>query len=126
MDVCFSNYKAMFGSSYAYSYDLAATAAHYAQYRRLMAHWHAVLPGAVLDVSYNDLVATPEAVIERVAAHCGFAHEPGCAQMSRNKTAVDTLSSAQVREPIHTRALGEWRRYENQLLSLSAALAEWR
>jgi len=126
MDVCFSNYKAMFGGSYAYSYELAATAAHYAQYRRLMAHWHATLPGAVLDVSYNDLVATPEAVIERVAAHCGLTHEPGCAQMSRNKTAVDTLSSAQVREPIHTRALGEWRRYENQLLPLSAALAEWR
>jgi hypothetical protein len=28
---------------------------------------------------------------------------------------VATLSAAQVREPIHARALGEWRRYARQL-----------
>ncbi|MDE1961233.1 MAG: sulfotransferase, partial [Xanthomonadaceae bacterium] len=66
MDVCYSNYKAMFGDSYAYSYDSAALAAHYIQYRRLIRHWHATLPGRVLDVSYNDLVADPETVATRV------------------------------------------------------------
>ena len=45
MDLCFSNYRALFGDAFAYSYDLDALAAHHAQYRRLMRHWHEVMPG---------------------------------------------------------------------------------
>jgi tetratricopeptide (TPR) repeat protein len=122
MDVCFSNYKAMFGDSYAYSYDIEALAAHYGQYRRLMQHWHTALPGRIFDISYNDLVVAPEAGALRILEHCGLPSESGCEDLSRNTGAVDTLSSAQVREPIHARTLGEWRRYERQLAPLQAAL----
>jgi tetratricopeptide (TPR) repeat protein len=51
MDVCFSNYRAMFGDSYAYSYDLDALSHHYRQYDRLMRHWRETIPGYVYDVS---------------------------------------------------------------------------
>ncbi|MGH8212248.1 MAG: tetratricopeptide repeat-containing sulfotransferase family protein, partial [Rhodanobacteraceae bacterium] len=44
MDVCFSNWKALFGDSYAYSYQLDALADHYLRYDRLMRHWHGVMP----------------------------------------------------------------------------------
>jgi len=123
MDVCFSNYKAMFGDAYPYSYDLPALAAHYCQYRRLMQHWHTVLPGRVFDVTYNELVRNPDAVARDILAYCNLPFEPGCADTTRNTTAVDTLSSAQVREPIHARTLGEWKRYETLLEPLRAALA---
>ena len=123
MDVCFSNYKAMFGNSYPYSYDLTAVAAHYGQYRRLMQHWHAAMPGRICDVAYDALVADPEAVARRVMEYCGLPYEAGCSDVTRNTTAVDTLSSAQVREGIHTRTLGEWRRYETQLEPLRTSLA---
>jgi tetratricopeptide (TPR) repeat protein len=122
MDVCFSNYKALFGDAYAYSYDIGALAAHYAQYQRLMAHWRAALPGRIFDVSYNELVSQPEAAALRILQHCGLPDEAGCEDLSRNLGAVDTLSSAQVREPIHARTLGEWRRYEHQLAPLQDAL----
>lgn len=125
MDVCFSNYKAMFGDAYAYSYDLPALAAHYDQYRRLMEHWHAAMPGRVFDVAYSELVRNPDAVIRDILMYCGLPYEPGCADLTRNTTAVDTLSSAQVREPIHARTLGEWRRYERQLEPLQARLRPW-
>lgn len=123
MDACFSNFKAMFGDTHAYSYSLDALAARYRQYRRLMQHWHAALPGRVHDVNYRDLVADPDPVIRRILEYCRLPYEPGCAEFKRNKTAVDTLSSAQVREPIHRRSLGEWMRYATQLESLRAALA---
>jgi hypothetical protein len=55
--------------------------------------------------------------------YCQLPYEPGCSDLTRNTTAVDTLSSAQVREGIHARTLGEWRRYERQLEPLRAALA---
>lgn len=45
MDVCFSNFRAMLGARYAYSFDLQMLAEHFRQYRRLMAHWHAAMPG---------------------------------------------------------------------------------
>jgi hypothetical protein len=88
-----------------------------------MAHWHQVLPGRILDVVYRDLVSDPEQLIPDILAHCGLGYEPECADLRRNKTATDTLSSAQVREPIHTRTLGEWQRYATQLEPLRQRLA---
>lgn len=122
MDVCFSNYRALFGESYPYSYALPSLAAHYIQYRALMQHWHDAMPGCVLDITYSDLVQNPEAALTAVFAHCGLRQVAGCSDLTRNTTAVNTLSSAQVREPIHTRNLGSWRRYERQLASLQTRL----
>jgi tetratricopeptide (TPR) repeat protein len=123
MDVCFSNYRALFGDAYAYSYDLDTLAEHYKQYRRVMAHWRQVMPGAIFDVSYEKLVQDTEATARELLAHCGLDFEPGCLDTAGNRAAVATLSSAQVREPIHARSLQEWRRYERQLEPLRQALS---
>jgi hypothetical protein len=56
--------------------------------------------------------------------YCGLPHEPGCTDVRRNTTAIGTLSSTQVREPIHKRALGEWRRYATQLEPLRELLGD--
>lgn len=122
MDVCFSNWKAMFGDSYAYSYDLDTLADHYEQYARLMAHWRTAMPGVILDVDYAKLVEEPEAVAREVLAFCGLPYEAGCSDIGRNRNPVSTISSAQVREPIHGRALGEWHRYEAYLQRLQDRL----
>ena len=122
MDVCFSNWKALFGDSYAYSYDLDALADHYLRYDRLMKHWHQVMPGAILDVPYVDLVTDTQDVARRVLEFCGLEWEPGCCDIAANRTPVSTLSSPQIREPIHQRSLQEWRRYEGWLSSLHEKL----
>ncbi len=123
MDVCFSNYRTwVMGESFPWSYDLEALAAHYLQYMRVMEHWHAAMPGQILDVSYADLVRDPETTTRKVLAHCGVPWEPGCIDITRNRAAVATLSVAQVREPIHQRFFEEWRRYERHLLPLREAI----
>jgi hypothetical protein len=124
MDVCFSNYKALFGDACAYSYHLPSLAAHYRSYARLMRHWHEAMPGRILDVAYADLVAAPEAAARRILAHCGLPFEAGCLDISRNASPVATLSTAQVREGIHARANGEWRRYAEPLATLRDLLPE--
>jgi tetratricopeptide (TPR) repeat protein len=123
MDTCFSNFKAMFGNISPYSYDLQALAHYYRQYARLAGHWHAALPGAMLDVPYAQLVQEPVATIQRVLAHCGLDAEDACLRPEHNAAPVATRSSVQVREPIHTRQLGQWRRYAAQLEPLRLALA---
>ena len=122
MDVCFSNWRALFGDAYAYSYDFESLARHHAQYHRLMAHWHRVHPGFVLDVPYADLVNDTETICRRVLAFCGQPFEADCLDHTRNRSSVSTLSSAQVREPIHARGIGEWRRYATPLEPLRRLL----
>ncbi|MBS0571458.1 MAG: sulfotransferase [Proteobacteria bacterium] len=123
MDVCFSNFRALFADAFAHIYDLEALASHYRVYRRTMAHWHAAMPGQILDVAYADLVADPEGTLRKVLAFCGLDWEPGCTDITRNRSAVSTLSAAQVREPVHTRFVDAWRRYEQHLAPLARALA---
>lgn len=122
MDVCFSNWRALFGDAYAYAYHLESLAHHHGLYRKAMAHWHRVHPGFVLDVPYADLVNDTEAACRRVLAFCGLPFEPDCLDHTRNRSSVSTLSSAQVRQPIHARGIGEWRRHAARLEPLRALL----
>ncbi|MBB6189602.1 sulfotransferase [Rhodanobacter sp. MP7CTX1] len=123
MDVCFSNFRAHLGNGFAYSYDIDALAAHYLQYRRVLAHWQSAMPGQILDVVYGDLVRQPEDVARKVFAFCGLDWEPGCVDLTRNKSTVATLSMVQVREPIHTRSFEEWRPYEQHLTKLRETIS---
>ena len=124
MEVCYSNYKALFGDSHGYSYGLESLAAHYRAYQSTMNHWVQAMPGVMLDVPYEQLVDDPEATLRRVLAHCRLPFDAQCTDPVGNPNPVSTLSSAQVREPIHRRALSEWRRYQAQLSPLAQALGD--
>jgi tetratricopeptide (TPR) repeat protein len=122
MAVCFSNLSVMFGNISAYSYDLRAMAHYYGQYTRLTRHWQTLMPDAMLEVSYADLVREPEATLHKVLEYCGLAVEDACLHPERNAAPVATPSSVQVREPIHTRGLDRWHRYARHLDVLRVAL----
>lgn len=122
MAVCFSNYRAMFGDSYGYSYDFDALAAHHAAHAQLMQGWQQHLPGRVLEIDYEAMVADPDAALARVLECCGLALEQGGSDLTRNAAATATLSSVQVREPVHARNVEEWRRYADQLAPLRERL----
>jgi tetratricopeptide (TPR) repeat protein len=122
MDLCFSNYRALFGDAFAYSYDLDALAAHHAQYRRLMRHWYEVMPGAIHDAHYTTVVHDTEAATRALLDHCGLPFEAGCLDTASNPAPVATLSSAQVRERIHARGLQAWKPYASPLTALRQAL----
>ena len=122
MDLCFSNYRALFGDAFAYSYDLDALVAHHSQYRRLMWHWHEVMPGAIHDVQYAALVQDTEATTRALLEFCDLPFEPGCIDTASNPAPVATLSSAQVRERIHARGVQAWKPYATQLTALRQAL----
>jgi len=122
IDTCFSNFKAMFGNVSSYSYDLQALAHYYGEYARLTRHWHDRLPGAMFDVSYASLVRDPESTLRGVLEYCGLALEENCLHPELNASPVATPSSAQVRESIHTRGLGQWRHYAKQLEQLRLAI----
>ncbi|KPL48314.1 hypothetical protein XAXN_14425 [Xanthomonas axonopodis] len=122
MAVCFSNYRALFGDAYAYSYDLDTLARHYRAYHALMAQWRAALPGRVIDIDYAQMVQAPETVLRGLMAHCGLPMATGQSDITRNTDPAATLSSVQVREGVHSRTVDAWRRYAVQLEPLRQAL----
>jgi Tfp pilus assembly protein PilF len=102
--------------------DADHIAARFLDYRRLMAHWRAVLPVRVLEVDYEETVADLEGVARRLVAACGLEWEPDCLQFHQTRRPVRTASVAQVRQPIYKRSVGRWKHYEPQLGGLFARL----
>ncbi|MBC7655983.1 MAG: sulfotransferase, partial [Frankiaceae bacterium] len=89
MDSCFSNLKELFGSNaHPYSYDFSDLATHYRNYTRLMAHWHQVNPGRILDVNYEDLVSDPDSTARRITEFCGLDYQPAQIRVESNAAPV--------------------------------------
>ena len=80
-----------------------------------MAHWDAVLPGRVLRVKYEDVIADTESEVRRILDYCGLPFEDACLQFHRSDRAVNTASSEQVRQPIYRDAVSFWKNYEPYL-----------
>ena len=124
MDACFASYKQLFADAYLHSYHQEEMARHHARYRRLMATWHQRFPGRIYDISYEatarDLDPNARALID----HLGLPWDDDCLNFHQQSTAVSTASAVQVREPAHTRSIGRWRRYDEQLQPMQRALAE--
>jgi tetratricopeptide (TPR) repeat protein len=128
LDACLSNYRQLFALTdspyYHYSYDLLDTGRYYILFHRLMEHWRRVLPGKVLEIQYEELVEDQEAQSRRLIEHCGLDWEDACLTFEKNRAPVATASSAQVREPIYTRAVERWRHYEKHLAPLRELLEQ--
>jgi len=125
LDTCLSCYWRPFTSGYETSYDLTLLGKHYRLYRQVMAHWSRLLPGRVIDVVYERLVADPEAEIRRLLTACGLPWDDACLRFHETRRAVGTASVSQVREPIFTRGVGRWRRYAPHLGPLIQALGPY-
>ncbi len=124
MDSCLAMYKTLFKSAYAFSYDLEELGRYYVAYRKLMDHWQALLPGNILEVRYEALVADPETGSRRMLEFCGLAWEDQVLKFQDNPAAVLTASAAQVRQPLYTSSVGKWRRFEAHLAPLMRVLAD--
>ena len=120
MDACFAMYKQVFTGAYKYSYTQEALGRFYLAYRRLVAHWQATFGERIVCVDYELLVDRPSTEVPRLLAALGLAYESTCLEFDANLTATATASAVQVRERMHTRSVGRWRRYEKQLEPLRA------
>lgn len=115
MACCFSGFKQLFASGQNFSYSLEEIGQYYLDYVDFMLHWEQVLPGRVLRVDYESVVANTETEIRRMLDYCGLAFEPRCMEFHRTERAVRTASSEQVRQPIYSGAVEQWRNFETNL-----------
>jgi len=73
------------------------------------------LPGFVLDVHYERVVADLETEVRRILEFCGLPFEDACLRFHETDRAVKTASSEQVRRPIYSSSVNLWRNYEKDL-----------
>ena len=102
--------------------DAEHLASRFAQYRRVMEHWRAVLPIPIHEVDYEDTVSDLESVARRLIAACGVEWEPRCLEFHRLRRPIRTASVTQVRQPIYTQSVARWKNYEQPLADLFARL----
>ncbi|WP_300392693.1 tetratricopeptide repeat-containing sulfotransferase family protein [Henriciella sp.] len=122
MACCFSGYKQLFAEGQEFSYSLDDIGHYYRGYVDLMDHWDKVLPGKVLRVQHEDVVADLEGQVRRMLEFCGLPFEQACVDFHQTKRAVRTASSEQVRQPISKAGLDQWRHFEPHLGPLKEAL----
>ncbi|HEY0301055.1 MAG TPA: sulfotransferase [Rhizomicrobium sp.] len=121
---CFGNLKQLFGAGQEFAYGQEDVAHYYRTYLALMRHWDEVLPGRVLRVQHEDLVADLEGSVRRLLGHCGLEFEPGCVAFHETRRSISTPSSEQVRQPIFADGAESWKKYEAWLGPLTAALGD--
>ena len=124
MDTCYAVFKTLFINAYHFSYQLEEVAEYFIAYRRMMDHWHAVMPGVMLDVRYEELVADPQTQCRRLLAHCGLPWEDQVLDFHRSTKASTTASAMQVRRPIYRSSVQKWRNFARELQPVLRRLAE--
>ena len=124
MDACFASFKQLFADAYPHSYDQAEMARHHARYYHLMALWRERFAGRFFDIAYEDTARDLEPSARALIDFLELPWEDACLNFHKQDTAVTTASAVQVRQPAHTRSIGRWLRYEDQLAAMRKTLEE--
>lgn len=122
MACCFSGFKQLFAEGQEFTYGLEEIGRYYKDYVKLMRHWDRVLPGKVLRVQYEDVVADLETQVRRILEFCNLPFEANCVDFHKTNRSVRTASSEQVRQPIYTSGVDQWQNFETWLDPLKNAL----
>ena len=126
-DVAMSNYFVDYAAKFGgmgFAYDLAWIGEQLVDHQRLMNHWHKVFPGQIFEVDYDLLVEDVDGWAHQIIDYLELPWEEGVLAFQELDRAVKTASVWQVRQPVYTTSKAKWKRYEEHLEPLEAALAE--
>jgi tetratricopeptide (TPR) repeat protein len=119
---CHAIYKTHFRGTFPFANELSELADFYVGYRRLMAHWHKILPDRIFDLPYEEVVSAQEPTTRRLLAYLDLPYETACLEFHLNPAAITTASSVQVRQPLYASSLDRWRHFATELGPLRARL----
>src|SRR5215469_2864658 len=122
-DTCLSCYFHRFDQPLVWYTDLVDCGSRALELERLAEHWRGVLPLRMLTIDYEALVADLEGESRRLIEFLGLDWEPACLDFHKTERSVRTASGWQVRQPLFTRSVGRWRKYERHLAALLQVLA---
>lgn len=122
MACCFSGFKQLFADGQEFSYSLEDIGLYYRDYVDLMTHWESVLPGQVLRIENEELIEDFEPQVRRMLDFCGLPFEEACLRYYETQRNIRTPSSEQVRKPINSAGVDQWKHFAEHLGPLKEAL----
>ncbi|MDP9137126.1 MAG: sulfotransferase, partial [Pseudomonadota bacterium] len=111
IDTCLSSFLIDFDQGNLFNNNMRDLGLFYREYVGLMNHWRDVAGLRLLEVDYEDTVADLESVARRIIDFLGLPWDDRCLRFHETQRSVKTASHAQVREPVHDRSVGRWKRY---------------
>jgi len=115
-DTAISCFRSFFGTgTIPWCWSFTDIAWHFRLEDELYAHWAGIYPDRILTVPYEALVTDSRPWITKILAHVGLEPEDATLTPHLRKRAVQTVSVAQVREPISTASVGAAGKYRAHL-----------
>jgi hypothetical protein len=123
-DTAISCFRSFFGTgTIPWSCSLADIGWHFRLEDALHAHWTRIFPERILTVPYEGLATDPRTWITRILEAAGLDLEPAPFTPHLQKRSVQTVSVAQVREPITAASVGAAEKYRAHLQPFRDAYA---
>ena len=122
LDVCLSCYLTAFAEGHGFTCDIETLCRYYGQYEEIVAHWHKLLPGLIIEVEYRDLAEATDATIETVRRRLEVAAPPGQGDQAHAAHSIRTASAWQARQPVYRSSIHRWKNYRNHIAPFVEAL----
>lgn len=104
LENCWSCYKQYFTQGWEFTYDIGDLATFWKAFDAAASHWASRAPRQVRQQHYEALTESPESEIRALLAFCGLPFDEACLRFHESGRSVQTLSAAQVRQPMHRHA----------------------
>ena len=117
--ICWSIYKSNWSDKgYGFSYSMNDLVRFYGLYSELMSFWHKKFPGKIYDICYEELTTNQELETKKLLKKCELNWDENCLNFHKNKRAVKTASSLQVREKMYQGSSDAWKKYKANIQPL--------
>ena len=123
-DVCLSIFKNYFPMEHAFAYDQIELANYYNLYLNLISYWKENFPGTFYEIEYEKLVSNQLEESKKLITYCNLDWQENCLHFYKNKSSVNTLSTAQVRQSMYNISVAGWKKYETILSSMFKLLPD--
>jgi tetratricopeptide (TPR) repeat protein len=114
-DVGMSIFQHRFIGHHPYAHDLADLGWYMAAQQRLLAHWQACLPSAILLLDHSEWIEDFGATLHRTLSFLDLPYDSACLRYFEQDRRIGSASRKQVRRPINADGVGRWRTYAEML-----------
>lgn len=120
---CFRNF---FNQGIDWSYNLKNIASFFHHEERLANHWKNLLGDRVLEITYEELVNSPEKTLKLCLNHIGLEYEEDILSFYKINSLVQTASVGQIRQPLNSNSINSNLKIKKYLQPFSDHIRELR
>jgi hypothetical protein len=118
LDICTSIFKNYFATGHKYSFDLKDVGNYYLEYSSLMTHSNKLFPADIYELQYEKLVVDQETTSKKLIEYLDLQWNEKCLDFHNSNRVVKTASNLQIRKPMYSSSVTQWKLYEKHLQPL--------